>query len=151
MFILNPSDVGENKEMNKNLEAAGVASVAIETGGAPPWGYEDHLDDDPDFLTRYWRERRSEDPSAIVRAATQLTWTDVAISVDGVGILAVAEGGRVFAASDWTEPLSAVNSPDQHDVLAVQAAAVGWGLGLNTRNHKNAKRNTKVQERGSGF
>ena len=114
------------QEVRGRLEATGVASVAIETGGAPPWGYEDHLDDDPDFLTRYWRERRSEDPSAIVRAATQLTWTDVAISVDGVGILAVAEGGRVFAASDWTEPLSAVNSPDQRDVLAVQAAAVGW-------------------------
>ena len=114
------------QEVRGRLEAAGVASFAIETGGAPPWGYEDHLDDDPDFLTRYWRERRSEDPSAIVRAATQLTWTDVAISVDGVGILAVAEGGRVFAASDWTEPLSSVNSPDQHDVLAVQAAAVGW-------------------------
>ena len=114
------------QEVQGRLEATGVASVAIETGGAPPWGYEDHLDDDPDFLARYWRERRSESPSVIVRAATQQTWTDVAIAVDGVGILAVAEGGQVFAASDRTEPLSAVNSPGQHDVLAVQAAAAGW-------------------------
>jgi len=114
------------QEVQGRLEAAGVASVAIETGGAPPWGYEDHLDDDPDFLARYWRERRSEGPSVIVRAAIQQTWTDVAIAVDGVGILAVAKGGHVFAASDRTEPLSAVNSPGQHDVLAVQAAAAGW-------------------------
>ena len=114
------------QEIRGRLEGAGVAAEAIEIEGAPPWGYEDYLDDDPDSLERYFRDRVGERPSVQIRAVRQTSWTDVAMTGDGAEILAIAEGGRVFAAFDDVPALAAVNAPGKHDLLAVQAGPRGW-------------------------
>lgn len=41
------------------LESAGIGAERITIRGTPPWGYDELMDDDPEFLERYWRERRA--------------------------------------------------------------------------------------------
>ena len=42
------------------LEEAGLLSDRIRKRGAPPWDYEDFLDDDPEFLRRYLAGRKAD-------------------------------------------------------------------------------------------
>jgi photosystem II stability/assembly factor-like uncharacterized protein len=42
------------------LEEAGLLSDRIRKRGAPPWDYEDFLDDDPEFLRRYLANRKAD-------------------------------------------------------------------------------------------
>ncbi len=44
------------------LEEAGVPSDRLRYRGQPPWDYEDYLEDDPDFLTRYLEGRLNKTP-----------------------------------------------------------------------------------------
>ena len=46
------------------LEDAGILSDRIRRRGAPPWDYEDFIEDDPDFLERYTSRARPTRPAS---------------------------------------------------------------------------------------
>ena len=50
-------------EVARRIESQGVPASQVEIVGAPPWGFEEHLDDDPGFVTRYWASRLASVPS----------------------------------------------------------------------------------------
>jgi hypothetical protein len=47
------------QEIQAAVEEAGILSDRIRRRGAPPWDYEDFIDDDPDFLKRYYESRKA--------------------------------------------------------------------------------------------
>ncbi len=47
------------QEIQAAVEEAGILSDRIRRRGAPPWDYEDFIDDDPEFLDRYYESRRA--------------------------------------------------------------------------------------------
>jgi photosystem II stability/assembly factor-like uncharacterized protein len=47
------------QEIQSVVEEAGILSDRIRRRGAPPWDYEDFIDDDPDFLNRYFEGRKA--------------------------------------------------------------------------------------------
>jgi hypothetical protein len=49
-------------EVKGVLEGAGILSDRLRMPNKPPWDYEDFLEDDPDFLDRYFEGRISDEP-----------------------------------------------------------------------------------------
>ena len=47
------------QEIQAVIEEAGILSDRIRRRGAPPWDYEDYIDEDPEFLDRYYESRRA--------------------------------------------------------------------------------------------
>jgi photosystem II stability/assembly factor-like uncharacterized protein len=47
------------QEIQAVIEEAGILSDRIRRRGAPPWDYEDYIDEDPEFLDRYYDSRRA--------------------------------------------------------------------------------------------
>jgi photosystem II stability/assembly factor-like uncharacterized protein len=122
------------EEVRSMIEEAGISSHRVLTAGAPPWDYEDYLDDDPDFLDRYWTARSAASPSVRVRIVDAPTLFSLRVGTRGFG-LAVGAAGAVLrsenSGDDWVmaERLSA------HDLLAVgmgrrRVVAVGRQGGL---------------------
>jgi photosystem II stability/assembly factor-like uncharacterized protein len=54
------------QEVQSVVEDAGILSDRIRRRGAPPWDFEEFIDDDPGFLDRYMRTRLSEQPGVEV-------------------------------------------------------------------------------------
>lgn len=104
-------------EIVGHLEAAGIANERIEVVGAPPWGYEEHLDDDPGFLDRYWAGRLAPAPSVSVRAEEAVDLRAVHVSETG---LVVADGeGRLFLGAGERGPLVLADGAAPHGLLAL--------------------------------
>jgi len=98
------------------LEAAGVHPEAIEIEGGPPWDYEEHLDDDPEFLSRYWQSRLAPEPMARVHARLGIELASV--EIDGAGrVLAVGLDGRVLESASVFGPFRYGESPGPHELL----------------------------------
>jgi hypothetical protein len=55
------------QEARTVLEDAGILSDRLRMRGQPPWDYEDFLEDDPEFLTRYLDGRTSDAPGVVVK------------------------------------------------------------------------------------
>ena len=55
------------QEVRGILEDAGLESERVRLRGQPPWDYEDYLEDDPEFLERYYAGRRFGFPGVKVR------------------------------------------------------------------------------------
>lgn len=108
-------------EVVARLEAAGVAPARITVNGAPPWGYEEYLDDDPEFLARYWAARLAPVPSVAVRAREQVSLLAVLASEEG--LVAGDASGRIFVGEADVAPLAVVARPADHALLAL--ASVG--------------------------
>ena len=104
------------EELVGALEAAGVDPDRIVVEGAPPWGYEDHIDDDPDFLSRYWQGRLAAEPGARAEARLALDLASVAIRQDG-GVIVVGDEGRVLEANSIAGPFRYGESPGPHALL----------------------------------
>lgn len=47
------------QEIQSVVEEAGILSDRIRRRGAPPWDYEDYIEEDPEFLERYYESRRA--------------------------------------------------------------------------------------------
>lgn len=106
-------------EIVGHLEAAGIPSDRIGVVGAPPWGYEEHLDDDPGFLDRYWEARLAPAPSATVRAEEAVDLRTVLVTEAG---LVVADGeGRIFFGERGSDgaPLVLAEGAAPHGLLAM--------------------------------
>jgi len=99
------------------LEAAGIPSEAIAIEGRPPWGYEDHLDDDPGLLERYWQSRLRPKPGAAIGAAFDLALYALALGEGGAWT--VGRGGMVLAPAPVGGGLRRFDSPSSHDLLGV--------------------------------
>lgn len=54
------------QDVRSILEDAGVSSDRIRFRGQPPWDFEDYLEDDPQFLSRYLQGRLHETPGVAV-------------------------------------------------------------------------------------
>ena len=52
------------QEIQAVIEEAGILSDRIRRRGAPPWDYEDFIDDDPEFLKRYYEPRGRTTPAS---------------------------------------------------------------------------------------
>jgi len=55
------------QEVQTVIEDAGILSDRIRRRGAPPWDYEEFIEKDPDFLTRYMNSRRADAPGVEVQ------------------------------------------------------------------------------------
>jgi photosystem II stability/assembly factor-like uncharacterized protein len=55
------------QEVQSVIEDAGILSDRIRRRGAPPWDYEEFIDDDPEFLDRYMKSRRADQPGIEVQ------------------------------------------------------------------------------------
>jgi photosystem II stability/assembly factor-like uncharacterized protein len=106
-------------EIVGHLEAVGIGRDRIAVVGGPPWGYEEHLDDDPGFLDRYWAARLAPAPSASVRAAEEVDLR--AVLVSGAGLVAADGEGRVFHGDGEEAPLVFAERVAPHGLLALAA------------------------------
>ena len=82
------------QETRSILEDAGIETTRIETLGAPPWNYEDSLDEDPELLERYFSERMREVGSVRIHLDDHARLHALALAEEGHAI-AVGEAGKV--------------------------------------------------------
>lgn len=106
-------------EIVGHLEAVGIGRDRIAVVGAPPWGFEEHLDDAPDFLDRYWAARLAPVPSASVRASEALDLR--AVLVSGADLVVADGEGRVFRGEGAEAPLVLAERVAPHGLLALAA------------------------------
>jgi photosystem II stability/assembly factor-like uncharacterized protein len=106
------------QEIRSMIEGAGIPADRVVAAGAPPWDYEDYLDDDPDLLARYWSARSASRPSVRVRIVDDSTLHSLEVQRSGRG-LAVGAAGALLRSADagahWT--VSERFSP--HDLFSV--------------------------------
>jgi photosystem II stability/assembly factor-like uncharacterized protein len=81
------------------LEDAGLLSDRIRKRAAPPWDYEDFLEDDPDFLKRYLADRKAEKPGVLVSVSQNPYLFTVRFANDQDGYIA-GLGGIVLVSHD---------------------------------------------------
>jgi photosystem II stability/assembly factor-like uncharacterized protein len=55
------------QEVQSVVEDAGILSDRIRRRGAPPWDYEEFIDNDPEFMERYLNTRRADQPGIEVQ------------------------------------------------------------------------------------
>jgi photosystem II stability/assembly factor-like uncharacterized protein len=55
------------QEVQSVIEDAGILSDRIRRRGAPPWDFEEFIDNDPEFLTRYMNSRKADQPGVEVQ------------------------------------------------------------------------------------
>jgi len=106
------------QEVRSMLEEAGVPSDRIIASGAPPWDYEDYLDDDPHFLDRYWSARSAVSPGVHVRIVDAPTLFSIRLRNRDFG-LAVGAAGAVLRSPDAGEHWMTTERLSAHDLLAV--------------------------------
>ena len=96
------------QEVQTAIEDAGVLSDRIRRRGAPPWDYEDFLDADPEFLTRYFEGRKTDKPQIEVTIAQNPYLFSVRFAdenegyISGLGgvVLRSHDGGRTWTYED---------------------------------------------------
>ena len=81
------------------LEDAGLLSDRIRKRGSPPWDFEDFLEDDPEFLTRYLEGRTAEEPGIAVTVAQNPYLFSVRFQNEEDGYIA-GLGGVVLVSKD---------------------------------------------------
>jgi len=92
------------QEVVAAVEGVGILSDRIRRRGAPPWDYEDFLEDDPEFLRRYLDSRLADQPQIEVALAQNPYLFTVRFSdenhglISGLGgmILKTVDGGRTW-------------------------------------------------------
>jgi photosystem II stability/assembly factor-like uncharacterized protein len=115
-------------EVRLLLEGEGIPAERIETIESPPWGYEDLLDDDPEFLARYWESRVEPVPRARIRVREKFSMTAIDVGSQVLGLsdsiraghffgLSVGRGGRGLLSLEPQRSWQAVAIPVPHDLL----------------------------------
>jgi len=122
------------QEVRSMIEEAGISPDRVVATGAPPWDYEDYLDDDPDFLARYWRSRSTSKPSVGIRIADDSTYFSLRVRIGGGG-LAVGEAGTLLRSEEADVYWMMADRLSPHDLLAVgigrrRVVAVGTQGGI---------------------
>ena len=113
------------------LEEVGIEPARIQTLGEPPWGFEDYVDDDPDFLRRYWRDHSASRPGVRLSIVQQRSFWGVHFSPrpgaadrEVVGV-AVGAGGLLWRSDDAGASWSLASRLAPHDLRAVAAGGAG--------------------------
>lgn len=117
------------EELRAQLEEFSIPAKRILVLGDPPWDFEDYLDDDGDFLERYWRERSAPRSTLRLLLRAPLVLKSLAMNQDGLG-LAVGQAGVVIRSDDGGDGWQFVVPPTHHDLNAVaigfrRAVAIG--------------------------
>jgi photosystem II stability/assembly factor-like uncharacterized protein len=87
------------QEIQAAVEEAGILSDRIRRRGAPPWDYEDFIDDDPEFLKRYYDSRRA-DYSGVEVSISQNPFLFTVRFADPLNGLISGLGGIVLKSAD---------------------------------------------------
>jgi photosystem II stability/assembly factor-like uncharacterized protein len=116
------------------IEETGILSDRLRLRGTPPWDYEDYLDDDPQFLTRYLDSRSSQRPMVSVRIAQNPYLFQVRFRDDQNGIitglggvvLTSEDGGRTwrYGNSGTRQALYTLATPDGRAIAAGEKGLV---------------------------
>jgi photosystem II stability/assembly factor-like uncharacterized protein len=85
--------------MREIAEETGILSDRLRKRGTPPWDYEDFLEDDPEFLTRFLDSRLAERPQVAVAIAQNPYLFRVRFRDDMNGII-TGLGGVVLVSDD---------------------------------------------------
>lgn len=93
------------------VEEAGILQDRMRRRGAPPWDYEDFLEDDPGFLDRYIEERLAEKPQIEIEVAQNpylftIRFADEETGyISGLGgvVIRTDDGGRIWRYEDIGE------------------------------------------------
>ncbi len=122
------------EEVRITLEASGIPEKRIEVVAAPPWGYEDLIDDDPDLLTRYWSTRIELGARTRISVREGISVTALDVDSQGFGI-AVGRSGRGLRARRGDSIWSPIALTVPHGLLDVavteeRVIAVGYQGGL---------------------
>ena len=117
------------EDARAQLEEASIPPARIDVLGDPPWDFEDYLDDEPDFLGRYFRERSGEVSALRIHLRERRVLTSLQVDEAGLG-LAVGRAGVVLRTLDGGDRWQAIVPPTTHDLNAVamgrqRAVAVG--------------------------
>ena len=96
------------QEVQSVVEDAGILTDRIRRRGAPPWDYEDFLQDDPQFLNRYLKSRLADKPGVEVEIAQNPYLFTVRFAnenegyISGLGgvVLRSHDGGRHWVYED---------------------------------------------------
>ncbi len=84
------------------LEDAGVSSDRVRFRGQPPWDFEDYLEDDPQFLSRYLEGRLNETGGVFVSVLQNPILFTVRFSDDDNGLIS-GLGGVILQSEDGGE------------------------------------------------
>jgi len=106
------------QEIRSMIEEAGIPADRVVTANAPPWDYEDYLDDDPELLARYWSARSASKPSVRVRIVEDPTLYSLSVERSGRG-LAVGAAGVLLRSADAGEHWTLSERLSPHDLFAV--------------------------------
>jgi photosystem II stability/assembly factor-like uncharacterized protein len=90
------------QEVRTTLEDAGLVSERVRLRGQPPWDYEEYLDDDPQFLERYYASRLSPQPGVKVRVIQNPILFTVRFRDDDHGFIS-GLGGVTLVSDDGGE------------------------------------------------
>lgn len=117
------------QEVRTTLEDAGLVSERVRLRGQPPWDYEEYLDDDPNFLERYYAGRLHEYPGVKVRVIQNPILFTVRFRDEMNGFIS-GLGGVTLTSSDGGETWTYSNVDQKMAVFSVasvpgRAVAVG--------------------------
>jgi photosystem II stability/assembly factor-like uncharacterized protein len=93
------------QEVQSVIEDAGILSDRIRRRGAPPWDYEEFIEKDPEFLSRYMNSRKAEKPGVEVQISQNPYLFSVRFADQNEGWIA-GLGGVILRSHDsgrtWT-------------------------------------------------
>lgn len=108
------------QDVRTALEDADISTDRIRMRAQPPWDYEDYLNDDPDFLERYFRGRQNDVPGVAVRVIQNPILFTVNFDDDGNGLIA-GLGGVILVTKDGGETWSYRNMDLSQAVFSATA------------------------------
>jgi photosystem II stability/assembly factor-like uncharacterized protein len=123
LFDLLSARIDETKSV---LEGAGILFDRLRMPNKPPWDFEDFVEDDPEFLTRYIDGRLSDEPKVRVAVIQNPFLFTVRFTDDenglisGLGgvVLSTRDGGRTWSYEDtgWKQAFFSVASNRKRSV-----------------------------------
>lgn len=122
-----PTDFFEILEARTNevkavVEEAGILQDRIRLRGSPPWDYEDFLEDDPEFLVRYFDSRRREKSGLEVDIAQNPYLFSIRFRDEQHGLIS-GLGGLVLKSDDGGRNWAYHNIDRKQALFAVQPMA----------------------------
>jgi len=117
------------QEVRTVIEGAGLVTERVRLRGQPPWDYEEYLDDDPEFLERYYAGRLNEYPGVKVRVIQNPILFTVRFRDENHGFIS-GLGGVTMTSEDGGETWRYSNVDQKMAVFSVasvpgRAVAVG--------------------------
>jgi hypothetical protein len=106
------------------LEEAGLELERVLVRGEPPWSYPDYLDDEPEFLARYWQARTAPAPGLRVHIVDRPDLRGIHF-VDAQNGWAVGDEDEVFRTSDGGRRWQSAGHAGSHALHALSSGRGG--------------------------